>query len=127
MSDNDLNQSQNQQNAGSDQETGDNSVQAAGATQDKEAQRKGGQHSHSGSSKSASSHSSSDEDEDAGSSRSGSSASGSESGSNRNASGQSDDESGSDRSRSNQPRGAAVDKEAQRKGGQHSHGGQGNH
>ncbi|HEY3645984.1 MAG TPA: hypothetical protein VGM16_11660 [Gammaproteobacteria bacterium] len=102
MSENDVNQ--NQQNAGSDQQDADKGLQAA-ANQDKQTQRAGSQQSHSGSS--------SDDDSSESTERSTRS---------------SDDDSASDRSSSgsNQPRGAAVDKEAQRKGGQHSHGGTGN-
>jgi hypothetical protein len=127
MNENDVNQDHNTQNpAGEPQETHDG-VQAAGANQDKETQR-AGHGSPDGSDKSGSqnagSHSSSDEDDDAGSDRSGSTAKGSGSGTGHSAAGESDDDSSSDRSKggSNQPRGGATDKEAQRKGDQHSHG-----
>jgi hypothetical protein len=46
---NDEKQDDGIQHPGIDQETGDDEMQAAGATQDKDAQRRGGEHSHGGS------------------------------------------------------------------------------
>lgn len=99
---NEQNRNQDQLNAGSDPQQDNNSVQAAGTSQDKEAKPKRGQQSP-GVSKS------SDDDSSATSEHSARSP---------------DDDSASDRSSSgnNQPRSTETDKEAQRKGGQESHG-----
>ena len=146
MNENDVNQDDNTQNPAGEPQEANDGLQATGATQDKDAQRRGGEHSHSGS-QGAASESDDESGDDRSSGHSGSkasgaavdkdaqrrggehshggrSASGSESGSGRSAASQSDDDSASDRGKSgsNQPRGAATDKEAQRKGGQHSHG-----